>query len=127
MPPSTVHSGGETEAPSTVSCFDLLLPEVCEVVGGSLREHRLEPLLQSMQEHGLHQHVQQKLSLGDQTSGEPSQEGGNLDWYVDLRRFGSVPHGGFGLGFDRLIGYLAGIDNVRDVAPWPRYYGKCEC
>ena len=127
MPPSNFHSGGETKVLSTVSCFDLLLPEVCEVVGGSLREHRLKPLLKSMQDHGLHKHIRDKPSLEDQNSGEPSSEGGNLDWYVDLRRFGSVPHGGFGLGFDRLIGYLAGIDNVRDVVPWPRYYGKCEC
>ncbi|KAL9119165.1 MAG: hypothetical protein Q9187_004280 [Circinaria calcarea] len=124
MPPSTLHSFSGQKTPSTVSCFDLLLPEVCEVVGGSLREHRLEALLQSMREHGMQKHVQSKPGFEDQMVGEGL---GNLDWYVDLRRFGSVPHGGFGLGFDRLIGYLAGIDNVRDVVPWPRYYGKCDC
>jgi asparaginyl-tRNA synthetase len=88
----------------TVACFDLLLPDLCEVVGGSLREHRLGALQASMSKHGI----------------------SNMDWYLDLRRFGSVPHGGFGLGFDRLMCYLSGVDNVRDVVPWPRYYGRCD-
>ena len=56
----------------------------------------------------------------------PAEEGA-LDWYVDLRRYGSVPHGGFGLGFDRFLGYLAGISNLKDIVPWPRYYGRCDC
>jgi asparaginyl-tRNA synthetase len=90
----------------TVACFDLLLPETCEVVGGSLREHRLDTLRKSMEQHNLL---------------NPA-----LDWYLDLRRYGSVPHGGFGMGFDRLLGYLAGVENVRDIVPWPRYYGRCD-
>lgn len=92
------------EAHPTVACFDLLLPDMGELVGGSLREHRLAALETVMQERGLT----------------------NLDWYVDLRKYGSVPHGGFGLGFDRLLMYLSGVNSVRDVVQWPRYYGRCD-
>ena len=125
MLPSTTDDGNYSSHDSTVACFDLLLPEACEVVGGSLREHRLGPLLTSMQRHGL-----RKSDLDNESKTESLKfpdEVDSLDWYVDLRRFGSIPHGGFGLGFDRLLGYLAGIDNVRDIVPWPRYYGKCIC
>ena len=109
----------------TVACFDLLMPEVCEVVGGSLREHRLPQLVQAMRQHGLRRHVDEAPH-----SEEPllsKDDFGSLDWYVDLRRYGSVPHGGFGLGFDRLLGYLAGVSSIRDVVPFPRYYGTCDC
>ena len=128
MLPSDVNTSATTDDDqSTVACFDLLLPEACEVVGGSLREHRLKPLLHAMHERRL-------LPVPDLDEPKPgmaspamSPAHNHLDWYVDLRRYGSVPHGGFGLGFDRLLGYLAGVDHVRDVAPWPRYYGKCDC
>ncbi|MCJ1252121.1 asparaginyl-tRNA synthetase [Trapelia coarctata] len=119
-----VHVDGQ---PRTVACFDLLLPEACEVVGGSLREHRLEPLLQAMRKHGLSPAIPSAEQVETSSTSANLPEASNLDWYVDLRRYGSVPHGGFGLGFDRLLGYLAAVDNVRDVAPWPRYYGKCDC
>jgi asparaginyl-tRNA synthetase len=52
---------------------------------------------------------------------------GSLDWYLDLRRYGSVPHGGFGLGFDRLLCYLAGVGSIRDVVAFPRWHGRCDC
>ena len=118
MLPSDQDNNHLHDEQATVACFDLLLPEMCEVVGGSLREHRLPPLLQSMEEHGL---------MSSLSSSSSAAEAGNLDWYVDLRRYGSIPHGGFGLGFDRLLGFLAGVDNVKDVTPWPRYFGRCEC
>ncbi len=112
----------------TAACFDLLLPEMCEVVGGSLREHRLHNLIHSMHQHGLISSTGGKtIQENEQLRASPSMEAGSLDWYVDLRRYGSVPHGGFGLGFDRLLGYLAGIRNIKDVIPWPRYYGRCDC
>ena len=111
----------------TVACFDLLLPDMCEVVGGSLREHRLQNLTQAMRDHGLNVSAEKTLSEGNIGDMSPSAEKGNLDWYTDLRRYGSVPHGGFGLGFDRLLAYLAGIGNIKDVVPWPRYYGRCDC
>ena len=92
---------------NTAACFDLLLPDGTELVGGSLREHRLDPLVDKLS----------KLALSGRS---------NLDWYLDLRRYGSMPHGGFGLGFDRLIGYLAGVGNIKDVVAWPRYFGRCD-
>jgi len=127
MLPSDFDRGQVDDQHPTVACFDLLLPEACEVVGGSLREHRLEPLLQAMRKHGLSQANPSTPQVEKRATSTGLLDSSNLDWYADLRRYGSVPHGGFGLGFDRLLGYLAAVDNVRDVAPWPRYYGKCDC
>ncbi|KAF6218560.1 hypothetical protein HO133_005910 [Letharia lupina] len=128
MLPSSPEDGVEPTQNKTVACFDLLLPELCEVVGGSMREHRLQQLLKSMHSHGLNfsaaSGVGQTIMNSDVS---PSSEKGNLDWYADLRRYGSVPHGGFGLGFDRLLAYLSGISNIKDVVPWPRYHGRCDC
>jgi asparaginyl-tRNA synthetase len=116
MAPSTV-SKAESQAASTVACFDLLVPEICELVGGSLREHRLSELLKSMKDHG--------LSVATDTVSDTSD--GSLQWYADLRRYGSVPHGGFGLGFDRLLCYLSGVSNIRDVVSFPRWHKRCDC
>ena len=123
MLPTNLRATARDETP-TVACFDLLLPETCEVVGGSLREHRLQPLLKSMLQHGLL--PGQSESAHATGYDEINFAGSSLDWYLDLRRYGSVPHGGFGLGFDRLLCYLAGVDSIRDVVPWPRYYGRCD-
>ncbi|KUJ15100.1 asparaginyl-tRNA synthetase-like protein [Mollisia scopiformis] len=101
----------------TVDCFDLLVPEACEIVGGSMREHRLEPLIKSMQ-------ACKMIPPGPIPSDD---ELGELKWYIDLRRWGSVPHGGFGLGFDRLLAYLAGVPNIREMVTFPRWVGRCEC
>ena len=89
----------------TVACFDLLVPDLCELVGGSMREHRSKELIDTMQAKGV----------------------ANLEWYQDLRKYGSVPHGGFGLGFDRLLCYLSGVANLRDVVAFPRWHGRCDC
>ena len=128
MLPSPMDDDVDTTRSKTVACFDLLLPEVCEVVGGSMREHRLEQLFQSMRTHGLNASA---AGVTDQTRKNlelsPPIEKGTLDWYADLRRYGSVPHGGFGLGFDRLLAYLSGTSNIKDVVPWPRYNGRCDC
>lgn len=113
---------------ATAACFDLLLPDICEVAGGSLREHRVEVLLDSMHKHGLQKPSPlEEVAPKHDSDMVPPNKAANLDWYVDLRRYGSVPHGGFGLGLDRLIGYITGIHNLRDVAPWPRWYGRCDC
>ncbi|KAJ5341258.1 Nucleic acid-binding OB-fold [Penicillium brevicompactum] len=116
----------------TVACFDLLLPEVSEVAGGSLREHRLPELIQNMREHGLIKPRQ--LQTGESPSEEslyphlsPDEDLSHLQWYADLRRWGSAPHGGFGLGFDRFLGYLSGVSNVRDIVSFPRYFGRADC
>lgn len=116
MAPSK-SSKSEAGALPTVACFDLLVPELCELVGGSMREHRLAELLQSMKEHN--------LQLPTEASEDALE--GSLQWYVDLRRYGSVPHGGFGLGFDRLLCYLSGVSNIRDVVSFPRWHKRCDC
>lgn len=84
----------------TVAAMDVLVPRIGELIGGSQREERLDVLKHRMQERGLLQ--------------------GNLQWYIDLRRFGSAPHAGFGLGFERLVQYITGMPNIRDVIPCPR-------
>lgn len=130
MAPSAQAPGNDT-----VSCFDLLVPEVCELVGGSMREHRLPELLAAMDAHGLQRPDQTSPAPGDESSSEATvqfdpaaaKNPGNLQWYTDLRRFGSVPHGGFGIGFDRLLLYLSGVSNIRDVVGFPRWYQRCDC
>lgn len=86
-----------------------------ELAGGSMREHRLPQLKENMRALGLE--VPSKHSAG----------GKEMAWYLDLRRWGCPPHGGFGLGFDRLLSYLSGVPNVRDVVPFPRHYHRCDC
>ncbi|KAI5776874.1 hypothetical protein EDC01DRAFT_624674 [Geopyxis carbonaria] len=103
--PATVGKTGDSG--ETVACFDLLLPDVGELIGGSLREHRYEELLQRMQDAGMSQ--------------------GELEWYTELRKFGSVPHGGFGMGMERLMCYLANVENIREVVAFPRWVGRCDC
>ncbi|OTA92195.1 hypothetical protein M434DRAFT_329556 [Hypoxylon sp. CO27-5] len=113
----------DTSSPgATVECFDLLVPDFCEITGGSMREHRLESLLESMRAHG--------IAPGPSSDGavkSSQQTENNLNWYVDLRRWGCPPHGGFGLGFDRLICYLSGVQTIHDTSAFPRWYGRCDC
>jgi len=90
----------------TVAAMDLLVPGVGELIGGSQREERLEKLLEKMKGAGL----------------DPK----DYWWYVDLRRYGSVPHSGYGLGFERLVCYVTGTSNIRDAIPFPRYPGSCD-
>ncbi|ETS02487.1 asparaginyl-tRNA synthetase [Trichoderma reesei RUT C-30] len=99
----------------TVDCFDLLVPNLGELAGGSMREHRLAQLEDNMRLHGLEVPTQRKARSSD------------MGWYLDLRRWGCPPHGGFGLGFDRLLSYLTGVPNVRDVVPFPRHFERCDC
>jgi len=84
----------------TVAAMDLLVPGIGEIIGGSQREERLEYLEKRMKEMNLNPH--------------------DYTWYLDLRKYGSVPHAGFGLGFERLVMYLSGMANIRDVIPFPR-------
>lgn len=128
------HTDNAKSAPGeTVACFDLLLPEVSEVAGGSLREHRLPNLIQNMRDYGL---IKPRVSSDPDASAptealyphlSPTEDLGHLQWYADLRRWGSAPHGGFGLGFDRFLGYLSGVSSVRDIVPFPRYFGRADC
>lgn len=90
----------------TVKAMDLLAPGIGEIVGGSQREDDYEKLVSVMKEKGL--------------------EIENYNWYLDLRRFGSFVHSGFGLGFDRMLMYVTGMGNIRDVLAFPRTTGKLD-
>ncbi|KAF4980467.1 hypothetical protein FZEAL_3531 [Fusarium zealandicum] len=108
-------SASSPAAGPTVDCFDLLVPNLGELAGGSMREHRLPQLEENMR------------ALGLEVPSKRSSKGKELAWYLDLRRWGCPPHGGFGLGFDRLLSYLTGVPNVRDVVPFPRHHERCDC
>jgi asparaginyl-tRNA synthetase len=88
----------------TVRAMDVLVPRLGEIIGGSEREDSLDALCARMTELGL--------------------DTASYGWYLDLRRYGSVPHSGFGLGFERLIQYVTGMANIRDVIPYPRAAGQ---
>ena len=91
----------------TCDSFDLIMPYgIGELIGGSQREDNYENLLEMMKK--------KNINLIE------------MDFYLDLRRYGSCPHGGFGLGFDRLVMLLTGIKNIRDVTPFPVYYKGCK-
>ena len=90
----------------TVGAMDILFPGIGEIVGGSQREERLDKLVSRMNEMGV-----------------PTHE---MEWYLDTRRYGSAPHSGFGLGFERLIIFVTGMANIRDVIPFPRTPGNAE-
>lgn len=85
---------------TTSACFDLLIPRLGELAGGSLREHREAELLRTMQAHGI--------------------AAEDYAWYVELRRYGTTRHGGFGMGWERLVAYVTGQENVRECTAFPR-------
>mmetsp|Transcript_72531 Transcript_72531/g.206547 ORF Transcript_72531/g.206547 Transcript_72531/m.206547 type:complete len:100 (+) Transcript_72531:1743-2042(+) len=96
----------DNEDGETVAACDLLVPGIGELIGGSQREERLEVLEAKMDEFGL--------------------AAEDYWWYLDLRRFGSVPHSGYGLGFERLVCYITAMENIRDAIAYPRYPGSAE-
>ena len=90
----------------TVAAMDMLVPGIGELIGGSQREERYDRLLSRIEEMGMNQD--------------------NYWWYLELRKFGGVKHAGFGIGFERLIMYLTGMNNIRDVLPFPRTVNNAE-
>ncbi len=90
----------------TVTAMDLLVPGIGEIVGGSQREERLDVLEENMRRHNM----------------DPA----DYKWYLDLRRYGTVPHSGFGLGFERMLMFITGVPNIRDVIPFARTPGSAE-
>jgi len=90
----------------TVTAMDLLVPGIGEIVGGSQREERLDILESNLRQH--------QMNLAD------------YKWYLDLRRYGTVPHSGFGLGFERMLMFVTGVSNIRDVIPFARTPGSAE-
>jgi asparaginyl-tRNA synthetase len=91
----------------TVQAMDILVPGIGEIIGGSAREENYDKLLQRIKE----QCINEK----------------SMEWYLDLRKFGTAPHGGFGLGFERLVMLCTGVTNIKDTIPFPRYNGHCIC
>ncbi|MCF8357418.1 MAG: asparagine--tRNA ligase [Prolixibacteraceae bacterium] len=91
---------------NTVAAMDVLFPQIGEIIGGSQREERYDVLVEKMKAMNI-----------------PLEE---MEWYLDTRRYGSVPHSGFGLGFERLITFVTGMGNIRDVIPFPRTPKNCE-
>ena len=96
----------DREGRLTVTAMDLLVPGIGEIIGGAQREERIDILRANMQEDD--------LSLED------------YSWYLDLRKYGSCPHAGFGMGFERMLMFVTGMKNIRDVLPFPRTPGHCE-
>ena len=96
----------DAEGRLTVTAMDLLVPGIGEIIGGAQREERMDILRTNMQEDG--------LSLED------------YGWYLDLRKYGSCPHAGFGMGFERMLMFVTGMKNIRDVLPFARTPGSCE-
>jgi asparaginyl-tRNA synthetase len=90
----------------TVRAMDVLVPRLGEIIGGSEREENLDRLEKRM--------------------GELAMNPADYSWYLDLRRYGTAPHAGFGLGFERLIQYVTGMANIRDVIPYPRAVGQAD-
>lgn len=90
-----------------VDAFDILVPGIGEIIGGSMREDNYDILKQKVIDTGI--------------------DVNSMSWYLDLRKYGTCPHGGFGLGFERLIMLVTGISNIRDVIPFPRYPKHCDC
>lgn len=94
------------EDKKTVAAMDVLFPGIGEVIGGSQREERYDVLSERMQDMGIHED--------------------EIWWYLELRKFGGCPHAGFGLGFERMVQFITGMENIRDVIPFPRTPGKAE-
>jgi len=91
----------------TVAAMDILVPGIGEIVGGSQREERYEMLKARM--------LEAQIDIEE------------YDWYLDLRRYGTAPHSGFGLGFERLVQFVTGMKNIREVIPFPRTPGSAPC
>lgn len=96
----------ENDDNKTAAAMDIIVPKIGEIVGGSQREERLDVLTQNMKNHALN----------------PK----DYWWYIELRKYGSVPHAGYGVGFERLVQFATGMENIRDVIPFPRYPTKAE-
>jgi asparaginyl-tRNA synthetase len=94
----------ENDDGKTVSAMDILVPKIGEIIGGAQREERLDVLLTKINKLGLNPN--------------------DYWWYLELRKYGTVPHSGFGLGFERLVQFVTGIENIRDVIPFPRATGQ---
>ncbi len=95
------YKPSDPKNPKTALCFDMLAPEgFGEIIGGSQRETDINALIESLKKQG--------------------EDPKNYEWYFDLRRFGSVPHSGYGLGVERVVRWICGLENIKDAIPFPR-------
>jgi asparaginyl-tRNA synthetase len=101
-----LNDSAEDVPGDTVAAMDILFPGIGEVIGGSQREERYDVLVQKMEKMGVH----------------PEE----LWWYLELRKFGGAPHAGFGMGFERMVQFITGMGNIRDVIAFPRTPGNAE-
>ncbi|KAH9908885.1 hypothetical protein F4778DRAFT_202103 [Xylariomycetidae sp. FL2044] len=131
-PPSAAQDQGQDhpQGVQTTESMDLLMPGIGEICSGGLREHRLQTLIEVMRRKDFFQHcdareVDPKLG-GRYPHLRPDESLDSLEWFADLRRWGTTPHGGFGIGFERLLKYLTGAESTREVVAFPRYFGGCE-
>ena len=97
---------GKRVSGETVAAMDIIVPRIGEIIGGSQREDSLD-----------------KLEAAVRANGDDPKD---YWWYCDLRKYGSVPHAGFGLGFERLVMFVTGVENIRDTIPFPRVHKRCE-
>ncbi|PVU90026.1 hypothetical protein BB561_005053 [Smittium simulii] len=122
----------------TVGCVDLLVPGLAELVGGSLREDNYDVLydnitklnpLHPTNSDGIYDNITKLNPLHPTNNGQPQHKVNSIEqtlqWYLDLRKYGTVPHGGYGLGFDRFVQLLTGVKSIRDVAMFARYFDHC--
>jgi asparaginyl-tRNA synthetase len=129
--------GNDADGGATVAAFDLLVPGIGELAGGSAREERWDVLATKMAaarllSPGLAAAIASSggaaaaaAAAADAPPAAADAPGACLDWYLDLRRFGGMPHAGFGLGFERLVQLATATDNIRDVVLAPRAMGSC--
>ncbi|KAI8455103.1 hypothetical protein BY996DRAFT_7053268 [Phakopsora pachyrhizi] len=118
----TINDGNRNRP--TVASFDLLVPGIGELAGGSLREPDLKTLRRNMTTKGM---IRSELGLEPTVEPQVSHHGNSYEWYLDLRRYGSVPTGGFGIGWERLVCWVLGIDNVRESIAFPRVIKSDNC
>ncbi|XRM40848.1 asparaginyl-tRNA synthetase [Aspergillus tubingensis] len=132
---SEIPPGQDFPPDQTTESFDLLLPGIGEVCSGGLREHRLDILIDTMrkkrflrgQKPGPVPELNAPVNAKPYPYLHPGEELQSVEWFADLRRWGTSPHGGFGIGFERLLQYLTGTESVREVISFPRYFGVCGC
>ncbi|KAL4261814.1 Asparagine-tRNA ligase [Pleurotus pulmonarius] len=106
----------------TASCFDLLIPRIGELAGGSVREERYEVLKRVLND----ENTTRPPSAPDLDAPASDVKDHPLNWYLSLRKHGSSPHGGFGIGFDRLVSWISGVENVKECIPVPRTAGRID-
>ena len=115
----------------TVAAMDILFPQIGELIGGSQREERFDLLYHRMKELNMLKSSNSPSSTNSEAN-QPEEtlnedvNNSDLYWYLNLRQYGTVKHAGFGVGFERLVMFITGVENIRDVTPFPRWMGNAQ-